>query len=201
MFKNNILVIGFLLASGALFAQDTYDYDLLAKEACSCTSNKDFTTKSSSELEMILGICIIESLGNHSDDMPEINLSDQSALYKLGEQVGIKMATHCPEVLMAIAGETTIQEKEPDEMTTISGTIKGFEGADAQFILIEEETTNKREKLLWWRNFDGSVVLEGLGEKAIGVKVSLTYSLMECWSPKFGEYIIRKEITSLTVLE
>lgn len=81
----------------------------MAQETCNCINakNVDFSNVNSDTLELELGLCILESYGNHKADVDtffNLSFDDESTLIKLGEDIAYKMMNECPKIIMAMAG-------------------------------------------------------------------------------------------------
>ena len=101
------LLGGFMVLAQPLIAQEAL-LDKLADAACACITKKDTDSMSNEDLQMQLGFCIMEAVGANQaafeKEYGALDPSDQSAMSKLGEQIGMKMAFKCPNVIMRMAG-------------------------------------------------------------------------------------------------
>lgn len=115
--KITLIVLAF--ATNIITAQELTKDDLLnimAQETCDCINarNVDFANIDSDKLELELGMCILESYGNHKNDADKllnVSFDDENSLVQLGEDVAFKMMNKCSDVLMAIAG-TYVEDDE-----------------------------------------------------------------------------------------
>lgn len=187
-----------------LAAQDLMDK--LADEACTCISKKDVEKMDSEQLQIQLGFCIMESVGNHADEFQkqfgDLNPSDSEAMTKLGEQIGMKMAFKCPTVLMKMA---TVQTEvttipAPAMMEELTGTVKAIDGDEIAQVTVVDEA-GRTHKLLWLRYFKGSDRFISEPGKVVGSKVKVTFETIEAYSPKAREYYDRKEIREVEFLK
>lgn len=173
-------------------------YEEIAKKTCSCITQKDVSKMSEQELTMELGICMIGNLGE-VEGASDLNLdfTNNQAMEKFGEQIGIKMVKYCPDVFMQIgmAGNFEVDDKQEqtEEIQSVTGTIQEIGGTDFNIITLKGDD-GRTHKLLWIGYFEGSDQLLAMPKKGIGKKVTVNFFTRECFSPKIGEYYNCKEI-------
>lgn len=197
--KTITLSIAFVLA--AIFSIQAQDdmYTVMAQEACDCMDSKG---SSSADLEAQLGMCILESFTTHPEFLAKFDLTDEAAMEKVGEKIGMEMVGICPVLFMGMMGDEDFMgddEEENDEYFSIQGIISGFEGTDMQFVLVKTDD-DSIHKMLWLGSFSGDEKLMELGQKAVGQKVVVEYEEEECYSPKLHKYVNRKEISNIEFL-
>lgn len=188
----------FLIASSISFGQSITDAEIqkLAVVACECVDADDMKESSKDNLEMVLGLCIMEGLGKYPEIFEKINIEDNGAMEKLGERIGVAMLSNCPDVMMAMA-MSDIEEDTAESDDILQGTIQRIEGDQFTFIVIKTEA-GRMEKLLWLSYFEGADELSEMGEKALNKKASFSYVQIECYSNSHKEYINRKMITGIS---
>jgi len=192
----SILTLVFVMSALTVFSQEKF-YEFLAEEACSCIAEKNLDNMTQEELNMELGFCIMAGMGKYDgEDAQEVDMTDMTAMYDLGEKVGMKMAVKCPDKLMAVVGGTMEEEIEAETLK-IDGVIKAVSGEDFSYVVVEKD--GRSQKFLWLRYFKGSEVLSEDPDGMVGKKVTIYYQNIECYSPKLRDYIIQKEITELTI--
>ncbi len=194
----------FLLAtlSGlSLSAQDLMDK--LADASCECISRQDVDNMTQEQLQMQLGFCIMEAVGKYPEEFQKeygnLNPSDQAAMNKLGEQIGMKMAFKCPTVLMKVADVQTQVQTAPAALQVLTGTVKSIEGEEFATVTLTDEQ-GRSHKLLWLRYFKGSERFINEPSKVVGSKVQVKVESVEYYSPKAKEYFGRKEIREVEFL-
>ncbi|MEQ8707241.1 MAG: hypothetical protein RIC19_25135 [Phaeodactylibacter sp.] len=199
----------FMLLAPAVNAQkallDDILLDVLADDACYCISKKDIDNMSVDDLQMQLSICLMEAVGDNQaafeKQYGELNPSDQSAMTKLGEQIGMKMAFKCPNVIMKLAGQQPPQSMNAAPTAksagAVSGTFEGVSGDDIATITIKE-ANGRSQKLLWMGYFKGSDQLIENPGSLKGKKVMVEYETIEVYSPQAKEYFDRKKVTGLS---
>ncbi len=187
-----------------LSAQDLMDK--LADSACACISKKDVEKMGSEELQMQLGFCIMEAVGNNAEAFQKeyggLDPTDTEAMTKLGEQIGMKMAFRCPTVMMKVATVTTEVVSAPAPAVTeeLTGTVKAIEGDEiAQIVVVDE--AGRTHKLLWLRYFKGDSRFISEPGKVAGSKVRVKFETIDAYSPKAREYFGRKEIREVEFLK
>ena len=186
--KHINLFIAFTFSFLSVLAQDAYES--VAKETCECIEKEDLSKLSKDQIKAQLGICMI---GSPSIQKLNLDLSDPEAGRKMGEKVGVKMATICPSVFKYFIGS---EDTEEGTTKQTEGTIKKLTEGEFNYLTIKE--TNGREvKLIWLRYFKGSEeLIEKMG-KLEGKKVKITFEEVECYSPQAKSYLVLKEIREL----
>lgn len=200
MIKNFFLLVAiFSFSATTLSAQDLLDK--LAEASCSCISQKSSDNLSSDELQIQMGFCIMEAVGKYPEDFQKqygnLDFTDQQAMTKLGEDIGMRMAFKCPDVLMKMAAVETETTVTTTTVSNISGTLRAIEGDDFSQLVVEDES-GRKHKLLWLGYFNGSEQLIEDQSRAIGRRVNVSYETVECYSPKANDYINCKEIKALS---
>ncbi len=166
--------------------------DTITQETCDCISGKNLANLNAENLNLVLGTCMIESLGRHESAMKElnINLHDADGMRQLGEKVGLRMATICPDILLKIA---ELSQPQPTTDNELLGTIVRTGGEEFGFVIVRDEQ-GREHKLLWLRYFKNSEQLIQNPQQVIGKRVRIHYEAIECYTPKEREYFERKEI-------
>jgi hypothetical protein len=75
-------------------------YSALAKKACDCIAKVD-TNLPKEQRDTAMGICILAGYNENEtyQKVLDLDLANEKAMEGLGTAVGVKMATHCPDVL------------------------------------------------------------------------------------------------------
>ena len=196
----------FMLLALTASAQEAL-LDKLADASCACISKKDTDNMSVDDLQMQLGFCIMEAVGANQaafeKEYGELNPSDQTAMTKLGEQIGMKMAFKCPNVIMKLAGQAPPQGASPAPSSatakgSVSGTFQGVSGSEMATITIKE-ANGRTQKLLWLGYFSGSDQVIESPDALKGKSVTVEFETIEVYSPQAKEYFDRKKITSMSI--
>lgn len=166
--------------------------DTITVETCECISGKNLANLNAETLNLVLGTCMIESLGRHENAMQElnINLHDADGMRQFGEKVGLRMAGICPDILLKIAELSQPQASTDNELV---GTIVRTGGEEFGFVIVRDEQ-GREHKLLWLRYFKNSEQLIQDPQQVIGKRVRIHYETIECYAPKERDYFERKEI-------
>lgn len=188
----SIIVIIF---TQAVIAQDYMDE--IAQKACECVGELG-EISSSDNFNMQLGLCMIEAAGDYSDELLEEHGIDFKRIdehgERLGELIGIKMASVCPAVLLEVAAKMEVKESESqsessaEEMTfTTSGKItKVNENLFVEFTV--RETNNKTRKYYWLSFVNSNIEMADNYSDLKGKKVTITYESQEFFDARIGEY-------------
>ena len=83
--------------------------DSIAMAACNCLDKLDLESFSGNDLELQLGLCIVQAISEKEDllyrAMGEDFILDATTGEKLGQQIGFKMVTVCPDIFSALMVE------------------------------------------------------------------------------------------------
>lgn len=174
--------------------------DKLAAEACDCIGEKDTDGMSTEDLQMQLSMCLMEAVGNNQAAFQEeygtLNPSDQETMQQLGQDIGMRMVTKCPQYMMKLANQQAPPASAaPEQKNVLSGTVKAVGGDEVGIVTVVEDN-GRSHKLLWLDFFPGSDRLQNASE-AIGKKVMVEFQEMEIYSPKAQEYFKRKKIVGI----
>jgi hypothetical protein len=208
---NKLLLLVSLFWGIQTYAQTDKEIEKISDQTCSCLNakSKDLKNASVDNLQMELGLCIITALNKSGLD---INLTDPEAIEKIGERVGFQMVFSCPEFMTMM---TTMMDEEPEMMAEImsdddddynlsrsssSGLALGVESGDFITLKIQSET-GRKETYYWMEHFDGAHLLENGGEAIIDKSINVSYTKIESYSPKLGDYIEIRVLRSLTVID
>lgn len=184
----------------------------LTKSTCDCTKEKNLVEMSRQQMELELGVCILNAINSNkkAKKVLNIDLSNSDGMGELGEQIGLKMVDVCPNEIMAI-GLVALEEEDMEEYVEdsepgysmdyeISGTLTAVEEGQFSHLVIEGDN-GTRFKLIWLGYFEGSDILINAPEKAVGKKVTAKYYYVECYSPQKKEYYDEMQISFIQFLE
>jgi hypothetical protein len=183
----------------AITAQEEHDAYLTeaAEYVCTCFEEK-IETGEVQNMELALGTCMITFLEKDRERAEvafgPIEYSDVGTMTRVGEKLGVKMATVCPESLIKIAGK----ESGEDNGGEISGTLSSLSFNSQIVELTVQEGSGRPVKLYWLSYFSGAELL--LEETSIiGKQVTVSYENQDIFSGAAKEYITRRVITELIV--
>ncbi len=187
------------------FSQDVLT--TVTKEVCTCIEGKKdkLDTSNPQSLKMQLGFCILGSYNNHTTEIDKIYgkiMQDEKAMEKFGEDVGMKMASVCPETLMSLAGsfsdtevaDTTATEEVKEDLF-VEGEIVAFKANE--FVTIQVKDKNARvHNMLILDYFETSALYTNNQIKPKD-KIKVSYTEIELFDPKAKEFRYFKVITAL----
>jgi len=203
MLKKVLLVCLFFVGLN-ISSQET-TLDAIAQKTCKYLQSDELQGLSESKKTIKLGVFIINQYSAYEEALNAegivIDFSEEDAGRKFGEKIGINMVGHCPDALMALAGEDKESNSNIENEEIFIGEIVSVTGDVFSFIQIEE-SAGISQKFLWLANFKGSerLITDDLSS-IIGTSVKVKYKNTECFSPKLKEYIIRKEIVEIEYLD
>ncbi len=184
----------------------------LAETTCDCVSAKG----KQKVTEMDLGLCILSSLNKLSDKEKKVigyNTKDKAgSIEKIAEDVGMEMATICPNLFIdmfennpeLLSDEDEVVAVEEDTMkeevvdSSTKGTFEMFAGTEFNTVVLTDEAGNRRE-FIWLFPFEGdSLFIKGKIVK--GDKIEVYYREQSFFDPVKKEYRIYNEITEVNLL-
>lgn len=207
--KKLILAFTLILFLGNINAQEDV-IDKVADETCDCL-NKRLTgdEKSSGQIEMMLGLCMIEAGGAHSEELEKetgISMDGVEAMEKLGEIVGERMAARCDkfmEILFILMGdENSMTNEAMDEMldemenpfANSSGIVSEISGNE--LLTIKIKIAGRSKTYICVGDFEGKGVVK-LGNDLVGKDVYIEYEIREIYSPKLKSMVEAREIKKI----
>lgn len=201
------IIFTLLLSSMAFNAHSQDILETVTKDVCSCIDSKKdkLDTSNSQTLKMQLGFCMLGSYNNHTAEIDKIYgkiMQDEKAMEKFGEDIGMKMASVCPETLMSFAGALTDTEvvdttaaPEVKEDLFIEGEIVAFK--TNEFVTLQVKDKNARvHNMLFLDYFETSALYTNNQIKPKD-KIKVSYTEIELYDPKAKEFRYYKVITAL----
>ena len=187
--------------------------DKITEASCECLKAVSDTMDIES-YQLQLGLCILkeaqpykaELKKSYKIDLEKINKAGYSGGETLGEMVGGKLVTYCPEEIERMArimksienGGTA--EAASNTVSKLSGKVTAVE--KNQFItLFIEEPNGKISKALWLQYFTNSNMLQQNLDNLIGKQIILEYIGEEIFDHRLDEYVSYKVIKNLVSLE
>ena len=154
--KKNLLFLFFI--SFAAFSQNVKDK--IAKETCECSSKLDLKSLDNSELELIFGLCMLESYNKHIKEFPEnekLDFENNDQMEKFGEEIALKMLGFCPDVILKL-GEGYSEKESVSGDLTIEGVFNGTK-LETFFNIIIKEPSGKTTRLILLDYFENSYLI------------------------------------------
>jgi len=186
----SILVLALLLPSFMLSAQDVLD--AIARGTCDCLNGLDRTVYKGEALQMQLGLCMMKVSAPYEKELRkqykvDFSRLDQGAGEKLGELVGMRLVSVCPEFLEMLAA----MEGDPaatvvEQVTaTVTGVVTGLRDRQFSTVLVKD-VSGRTVELLRLEHFQNADLLAGAG--ATGVKGTFRFTVRELYDPVAGTY-------------
>lgn len=191
--KKSIYLFVFTLFTNQLYSQTNEQLQSMAQLTCECVNGKNLDLKNRKEVEMQLGLCLLEAAGKNNINFD----SGTDSIKPMAEKVGIKMATICPAVFVSFAN-TGDDVQESSNTSEVSGKIKSVELTELGTIVLKEDS-GKEHRLLWISYFNGSDDFVSDPKKLINKSVTVSYEMMDIYFPKTKSYITSKLIIGLKV--
>ncbi|MFD2890611.1 hypothetical protein ACFS5J_01100 [Flavobacterium chuncheonense] len=204
MFKV-ITFSSFLLFSLFGFSQNEVILDVIAKETCSCISERNINLENEDEnqLTMELGLCMIQSYKNHIDEFSlaeRLDMSNSTQMRAFGEKIGLKMVNHCPDFVLALGrkklNETDVEDADyEDEYAAIEGKVKSISFSN-NLVLKIVEPSGKVNEFIVLNDFDNSFLLTDKVLKNNDI-VKVSYYEIALYDVKLNKFIVQKIISDL----
>ena len=153
---------------------------------------------------------IEESRAEYESIFGSVDYTNSQSMQRLGERAGVKMLNYCPDLIMSL-GMASMESKTnnsssvppppppPATLPVVMGALESVTGDDILTVTIKE-SSGRRTKLLWLRYFPGSDLLID-ADQIVGKNLRIEFENIDVYSKKSGDYVIRREIRSLEVIE
>ena len=184
-----------LFISAISYAQKDKDkaYDRMAKFVCECVEVKgdDLKDATQAQFELAFGICLLKAFNEDSAYYKgkgiQIN-TNGDAMEALGEEIGMKMASYCPELILSMAAFYEDDEdytEEADEIMSMVGTIEKIEDGTFHTLIIKGDD-GRTYKMLWLTYVNNhDMLLEAVTNKK---PHTFTYYETEMYDNRINEY-------------
>ena len=185
-----------LLYSITVFSQEYMN--TIVQKSCDCLEEINSTDPKQIELE--LGMCIINSSQPYAKELQrdfDIDMSNlNEAGEKLGETVGIKMAGVCPNSLFALAqkmeGEDVDVEMEFSEKVSAKNTFEGqilmIKDFDFVQFTVKNNTSGELIVFYWLYEIKSNEKIKRDYRSLQSKNVKITYSEKMIFNPNTGNY-------------
>lgn len=150
--------------------------------------------------EMAVGFCMITFLQDNPEGAKmafgDFNLTDEVAMTRIGEELGVAMAAACPTTLMKLAG---LEEEvsAPAEESRMSGELVSVDFGELTVVTIRKES-GQTVRFYWLEYFPGADRMTG-SDRPTGRTVSVKYRNADIFSGKDKEYATRRVITGIEI--
>ena len=205
--RSFLSILLFLFLSINLFSQEVKTtIDKIANETCVYFNDnkEELSSLSSSERVAKLGLKMLSLYDKYKKELKAegifVDVTDDASAEAFGEKVGYSMAKYCTDVLISLSEDVSDDEDDEGEVEfTVEGELKNITGKELSILSLKDQK-GKTQKFVWIKNFEGSDRLIN-DENVKGIKVRLTYSNLELYSPQLKEYIVRKQISKIEYLD
>jgi len=195
--KFGLLAILMIILSTNLHSQD-YMVDI-AKKSCECLT-KAPDTLDSEQMTMGFGLCMIEVALPYKKQLKKDFNIDMDKIGEqgkdLGQIIGIRMASVCPEELQKLAGKVNLKdEPEEIEVQLFEGKVTGIE--ESQFLIFSvKDDTGKISKFYWLTYVESEFELATQYKSLLEKNIMVTFMPEEFFDHRINEYrsinVIRK---------
>lgn len=183
--------------------------ELMANDTCECIQKKKIDpSQSMDEKQMALGLCLITSYNEHKSKSRYFSKQKTTDFEKIGEEVGMVMATICVDDFMSIFSSEELVDfidDDDDDMgsnsnvdsnLTIEVELVGMRN-DAISYLETKDDFEKQHIFLITQQFEG---YEMLKKSNFGKSFKITFKEEEYFDLSERQYIIKKVITKIEAL-
>lgn len=185
-----------LFISQSLFAQED-PVPEIAEKTCDCIEEKEIDSQTDN-WEMKFGLCLIEQAMPYSKEIKaqygiDLDRMDASVGEALGQLVGVRMASRCPQVF------ENFDSADFDEDEREEGYVRGkvLEVSTDRLVTIHlKGEDGKIYKLLWADSFEGDNELIFNYREMIGEMAYFEFKIEEYFDARIDEYIPFRIITS-----
>lgn len=204
-----MMVVGMVITAIAGQAQNSRDslMKLVAKDVCEELASKNLSGKSMDELEMEMGLSFMPVLMKHKDALEKElggNVTDQSGMEKLSQEIGLRLVTECPAFLKIMSGMDPSAMNRPTKVPVIMGGGASIKGTLLKVVpgelthLLVKDSKGKTVKIWWMDYFDGSDDMADNPQKMINKKVKVDYTEKEVYNATLKQYIKIKVATGVS---
>jgi hypothetical protein len=222
MINKNLTIVLLLcccLWQTSLYAQNDADalLETISAECCTCTENNinAADSVSSVQLEMAIGLCLVQAFGKHEKALTAqgISVTDPDTYSSYSEKIGEHLSRTCDHFLSIIfklmSDENSNTRKEvmdnldvvdrPDAtIATSTGTIKKTE--DAMFLRIWLQHNNGEDVYICLDELQDIEILKDVSSM-IGKIVTVNYIPVQIYSPAEKKMIEMKKLISLKLVK
>ncbi len=180
----------FVLSLFCLNAKSQDILDVITKEVCSCANEKKemFKDTGAEKAQMQLGLCIISSFSSYEKEVTAKYgnvMENEGAMEKLGGDVGMKMVSVCPDVLMMFA-DMEAAEAEETPVLTVEGKIVEIKSEQFLTVIVKDNSGRNHTLLVLTFFEDSNLLIENKLKK--NDKVSVEYWEQEFYDPKAKDF-------------
>lgn len=197
-----IIVTIIVFAAFKINAQKAITKDSLIKvmsiDVCAEIEKTLNSGKKIDNMEAELGFAMLPSISKYSKEIKSIYGEDAfegNTMEKVGEEMGVYMATNCPAFLKLFAANSG-GKSSAEETKTLEGTFTKLTLGELSFIEVKA-SSGKIEKLYWFEYFEGSNDLVNNSNALNNKKVKIEYIEKEIYKASIKDYVKVKIIHSI----
>ncbi|MCC8424081.1 hypothetical protein [Mucilaginibacter sp. UR6-11] len=126
-----------------------------------------------------------------------VSMTDNTAMHKLGEDIGKNLLTQKCDAFLKLAVKMA-NKGEENQLQTTAGTFKRIDTKGFNYIIITDENGSEKP-FLWLKQFNGSEKFINAPATFIGKKLTVSWQEIEVYLPLAKGYYKVKEITGIEV--
>lgn len=218
MTKSISLLTFLVFTMNYLIAQSDY-MDRITEKSCQCVEELS-DTLSSNALTMQFGLCIINAAKPYRAEIKRDYGIDTDDIFingeRLGQIIGMEMATGCPDLLIQITTQMLDDENsyvserlygsddfdigeyaDYDFYSSVYGKITAID-IELFYVFSVRDQSGKSIKLYWLDPFLSDVNIQENPKSFVGQSFDFEYEELEFFDPKLQEYRNFRVIRSMT---
>ncbi|PIB36020.1 hypothetical protein BFP72_11750 [Reichenbachiella sp. 5M10] len=166
--------------------------DKLLVESCECVDKIDIDLELQ-QYNLQLGLCMLEAaqpyqkqlLKDYEIDIAHIDTNGQGE--KLGRMIGVKMASVCPNTLLALSNKMNPQPSPEPSIQVATATVSQIDH-DPFVVFTLKDSYDKEVKYYWLSPVESDLELIQNYPALLDKKVSIRYETQELFDPKIEVY-------------
>lgn len=172
--------------------------DKMAEETCECVKKLDFSGMPQNQIEMNLGMCILQSISSN-----KIEVENQLGAFSItsimteefGEKMGLQMLSFCSDFFINNFADEYMNEQYFSELSVELGKIKSIEKKQFNTVNLQMYDGSIL-KFIWLWDFEGSEILTKNQFK--NKWINIIYSIIELYDPEIKKYIPYRVIEGMS---
>lgn len=172
--------------------------DKMAEETCECVKKLDFSGMPQNQIEMNLGMCILQSISSN-----KIEVENQLGTFSItsimteefGEKMGLQMLSFCSDFFIDNFADEYVNEQYFSEVSVELGKIKSIEKKQFNTVNLQMYDGSIL-KFIWLWDFEGSEILTKNQFK--NKWINIIYSTIELYDPEIKKYIPYRVIEGMS---
>ena len=198
-----LLLSAIIFFCGIVSAQKTA-LEKVVDSSCKCLNGLRGKIKNGDDFNKLGQGCIMSAAAPYLEEIAKdegisMDSLDSDGGEKLGQKIGIKLATSCPAFLEMYAQYGQNEEESSVVKGTVKGTITLVDPSSGNFTLTIKDDAGKLTKLTWLTYFEGADDYKANPLLLKGKKAEITWVQVELYSVKQKDFIVVKEVTGLSV--